>query len=195
MQLARRDPSLPFITVAALPKSQGAAPKLTDVPYGKEPANDAGLVSVRYRGVDVHGARAQQTVRNDPTSTGEYWQQLSGSLEDAISAARELAVIDGFTDEPAEGIYGRTSVAVLDAGKGVFQLLRMQFPDGMGDGMDPIISMPIDLVPASGSEVSVPYGAAEHHDFDRPDRVEVRFDDPRVKALVGVDSIALAPKR
>jgi hypothetical protein len=32
-------------------------------------------------------------------------------------------------------------------------------------------------------------------DFDHPDKVRVRFDDGRVAALVGVDSIAIAPKR
>jgi hypothetical protein len=61
--------------------------------------------------------------------------------------------------------------------------------------MDALISMPIDLVPASGSEVSVPYGAQGQRSFDTPDKVMVRFDDERVAALVGVDSVALAPSR
>lgn len=196
MKLALPDPSLSFVPVTALGAKTGSAPQLRDVPYGEEPRGDAGLVSVRYHGVETdrggdHASRF--TVRNDPTSTGEYWQQLTGSLDDAISAARELAVVDGGVDEPATGVYGRTSVAVLDAGDGVFQLLRMRYPDGPGDEMDPIISMPIDRVPASQSEVSLPYGPYGKRQFDVPTRVEVRFDDARVKALVGVDSIALAP--
>lgn len=57
--------------------------------------------------------------------------------------------------------------------------------------------MPIDRdVSASASRVSIPYGSSTQSDFDRPDKgVFVRFDDPRVAAVVGVDSIAIAPGR
>jgi hypothetical protein len=66
------------------------------------------------------------------------------------------------------------------------------FTDGMDDGMDPIISMPIeDRVRASKSQVGVPYGVNGGWGVVKPDTVTVRFNDPRVKALVGVDAIAL----
>ena len=86
-----------------------------------------------------------------------------------------------------------TSVAVLEAADG-WRLLPVAYSEGMGDGMDAIISMPIDRVGASVSDVSVPYDYNHGHGFDIPSRVQVRFDDPRVVALVGVDSIAIAPK-
>lgn len=196
MQLAPRDPRLPFVPVTPLGPKVGPSPELEYVPSGEEPANDSGLVSVRYHGVesDRHGdVSTRFTVRNDNANAGEYWQQLTGSFDDAVNAARGLAVVEGFEDNPAQGAYARTSVAILDAGNGVYQLLPMKYPDGMGDGMDPIISMPIDAVPASSSSVSVPYGRYGKRVFDTPTRIEVRFDDPRVMALVGVDSIALAP--
>src|SRR5690606_7859007 len=102
----------------------------------------------------------------------------------------------GFDDDPAKGLFARSSVAVLDAGRGVWNLIPIKYTEGLGDGMDAIISIPIDAeVTASGSEVSVPFGANGGRGFDSPDKVQVRFDDPRVAALVGVSSIAVAPGR
>jgi hypothetical protein len=113
-----------------------------------------------------------------------------------VRAARDLAVVDGYEDVPATGNFARTSVAILDAGNGVWNLARMKYTEGFGDGMDAIISMPIDkVVGESTSDVSIPYGFMNGVDFDHPDKVRVRFDDGRVAALVGVDSIAIAPKR
>jgi hypothetical protein len=199
MQLAPANPSLPFIAVTSLPKATGAAPKLETVDWQQRPDNEKGLVSIRYKGTDntkYHDAH-QLTVRNNPQFTGEDWYQVTGSFDDAVRAARDLAKIDGYEDNPATGHFARTSVAIIDAGKDAWQMLRLQFPDGMGDGMDAIISMPIDAaVGESTSDVSIPYGYMNRADFERPDKgVSVRFDDPRVKAVVGVDSIAIAPKR
>lgn len=194
MQLAPRDPSRPFVPVVALPAKEGPAPTLHDVHWRDQPGNDVGLVSVRYRGT-VDGDPTRFTVRNDPTFARREWHEVRGTLDDAIRAARELAVTEGFEEVPAEGYFGRTSVAVLEAARGAWHLTRMQYTEGMGDGMDARISMPIDRVPASASQVSVPYGKYGHRTFDVPDAVQVRFDDDRVAALVGVDSVALAPGR
>lgn len=191
MQLAPRDPSLPFVTVTALPTKAGAAPKLTEL--RTHVPNDDGLVSVRYIGHDKRGA-IQRTVRNHPEFASEPWYQVTGPFDSAVRAARELAVVEGFDDFPSAGKFARTSVAILDAGEGVWNLARMKYTEGFGDGMDAIISMPIDkVVGESTSEVSIPYGFMNGVDFDTPDTVRVRFDDARVAALVGVDSIALAP--
>lgn len=196
MQLAPVNPSLKFVRVQPLPAKAGAAPKLETVPWQQRPADEEGLVSIRYRGTDSHEVDHQVTVRNNPFATGEDWYQVTGSFDDAVRAARELALIDGYEDEPARGNYARTSVAVLDAGKGVWQMLRLQFPDSVDDDMPAVISMPIDpAVAESTSQVSIPYGYGRGADFDRPNKgVSVRFDDPRVAAVVGVDSIALAPR-
>jgi hypothetical protein len=198
MQLAPRDPSLPFVLVKPILARPGNAPVPVELDWQHEPSDTTGLVTVRYHGlvVDRHASdRAQLSVRNDQNGTGEPWYAVSGSIDDAIAAARELAVVEGFDDDPQAGTYARTSVAVLDAGAGTWHLARMQFSDGMGDGMDALISMPIDRVPAAVSQVSVPYGSHGAGRFDTPDKVMVRFDDPRVAALVGVGSVALAPSR
>lgn len=196
MQLAPVNPSSPFVPVTALPKADGPAPTAERL-VRDAPRDDKGLVSIRYRGTDHDGSVHQRTVRNDPMFTGRDWHRVTGSLDDAVRAARELAIVDGFDDDPATGSFARTSVAVLDAGQGVYDLLPLAYPDGMGDGMDAIISMPIDaVVGESTSQVSVAYGSMSGSGFDRPDKgVSVRFDDPRVAAVVGVDSIALAPAR
>ncbi|MCW2922858.1 MAG: hypothetical protein JWM98_262 [Thermoleophilia bacterium] len=191
MQLAPRNPALPFVVATPLPAATGSAPKLVDIDWKHQPDADAGLVTVRYQGTDPAGRTSQFSVRNHPTSTGESWYGVKGTLRDAVRAARDLAVTDGNTEAP--GNFARTSVAVMSANDGSFLLERMMYPDGMGDGMDPIISMPIDHVPASQSDVSVPYGDLGKRPFDVPSKVSVRFDDPRVIALVGVDSIAYAP--
>jgi hypothetical protein len=199
MNLSRPAMSAPFVPVAPLAPAAGPAPTAEQLGWKDEPADTTGLVTVRYHGTetDRHGSFATRfSVRNDPTGTGEPWYRVNGSLDDAIRAARDLAVLDGWEEQPAQGHFARTSVAVLAAGQGVWNLSRMAFPEGLGDGMDAIISMPIDkVVAASTSDVSVPYGPRSgRRDFDAPDEVMVRFDDPRVAALVGRDSVALAPK-
>ena len=199
MQLAPANPSLPFVKVTSLPKSTGAAPKLETLKWSERPENEKGLVSIRYKGTDntkYHDTH-QVTVRNNPFATGEDWYQLKGSFDDAVRAARDLAKIDGYEDNPATGHFARTSVAILDAGKGAWQMLRLQFPDSVDDDMPAVISMPIDpQVGEATSDVSLPYGYMMGVDFEHPDKgVAVRFDDARVAAVVGVDSIALAPKR
>jgi hypothetical protein len=193
MQLASVNPTAPFVPVSPLPAKAGDAPKLVDVPFGQEPKTGSHLVSVRYKGHDTHGDAHQLTVRDTADGgTGEYWYQVSGSFDDAVRAARDFALAEGETENPAAGEFARSSVAVLDAGNGVWQLQRMMYLDGMGDGMDPIISMPIDAaVTKEGSSVSVPFGDDPAFGFTKADSVSVRFDDPRVKALVGVDSIAV----
>jgi hypothetical protein len=193
MQLANVKPTAPFVSVTALPGTTGEAPKLVDVPFGKEPKTSGSLVSVRYTGRDTHGTTHQLTVSDTPGGApGCYWMQVTGSFDDAVHAARGFAIEEGDVEDPAAVTFARSSVAVLDAGKGVWDLQRVMFTDGMGDGMDPIVSMPIEeVVRASKSQVSVPYGDNSGWGFDKPDLVKVRFNDPRVKALVGVDAIAL----
>ena len=191
MQLAPVNPTATFVKVQPLPTQSGTAPTPQLVDWKDVPANDSGLVTVRYRGVDEHGGARVVTVRNTTDFTGAEWYSVQGSFDDAVSAARTLAVREGDVEQP--GHYARTSVAVLEAADG-WRLLPVAYSEGMGDGMDAIISMPIDRVGASESDVSVPYDANHGHGFDIPSQVQVRFDDPRVAALVGVDSIALAPK-
>lgn len=198
MQLAPRNPSLPFVPVTPLPKATGPAPKLVELDWKRTPENEDGLVSIRWKGTDnsrrqdVH----QVTKRNHPEFAAEPWYQVQGSFDDAVRAARELAVVDGYEDKPQTGNFARTSVAVLAADEGAWNLTRLKYTEGFGDGMDAIISMPIDpVVGESTSDVSIPYGYMNGVDFERPDKgVAVRFDDPRVAAVVGVDSIAVAPK-
>jgi hypothetical protein len=199
MQLAPVNPSLKFVPVTSLPKATGTAPKLETVSWDQRPDGEEGLVSIRYKGTDntkYHDVH-QVTVRNNPFATGEDWYQLTGSFDDAVRAARDLAKIDGYEDNPATGHFARTSVAILDAGKGAWQMLRLQYPDSVDDDMPAIFSMPIDpQVGEATSDVSIPYGYMNGVDFEHPDKgVAVRFDDKRVAAVVGVDSIALAPKR
>lgn len=191
MQLAPRDPARPFVAVKALQPAVGPVPDLEDA--GREGPDATGLVTVRYHGT-VDGRATRFSVRNDPFASGERWSALNGSFDDAVRAARHLAMVDGYADLPQAGRYARTSVAVLDAGEGRWLLHRMSFPEGMRDGMDAIISMPVDRIPASRSDLGVPYGRWGARPFDVPDRITVRFDDDRVAALVGVDSIALAPR-
>lgn len=196
MELARPATANPFITVQPLPAPTGPAPAVTDVDWRSEPADTRGLVTVRYFGTetDKHGSfPVRFSVRNDPTFSNEPWFAVQGSLDDAIRAARDLAIVEGGDDRPADGQLARTSVAVLAAGEGAWHLSRMNFPEGAGDGMDAIISMPIDRISERASVVSVPYGRYGARSFDTPTKVQVRFDDPRVAALVGVDSVALAP--
>jgi hypothetical protein len=193
MQLSHVNPTAPFVVPSPLPAKTGEAPKLVDVPFGQEPKVDGSLVSVRYTGHDSHGDLHRLTASDTPGGApGSYWMQVSGSFDDAVRAARDFAIEEGDTEDPANGSFARSSVALLDAGKGVWQLQRMMYTDGMDDGMDPIISMPIDTaVTKQGSQVSVPFGDSEAFGFTKADRIDVRFNDPRVKALVGVDSIAL----
>jgi hypothetical protein len=192
MQLTSLAPKLPFAPVTGLPSKAGPAPAVVEVPWQHEPSTDGPLATVRYFGNDTHGDPHQLTVKGYGDAGGEWWVQLTGTLDDAVRAARDFAVVEGFDDLPEQGEYGRTSVAVLDAGKGVWQLHRLMYRDGMGDGMDAQISMPIDTaVTKAGSHVSVPFGNDPAFGFQQADRVEVRFDDPRVKAVVGVDSVAL----
>ncbi|MCB0877734.1 MAG: hypothetical protein KDC46_01970 [Thermoleophilia bacterium] len=194
MNLARPATTAPFVKAQPLPAATGPAPDAPMLDWKDEPADTDGLVTVRYHGheVDKHGSFATRfSVRND---TREPWYRVTGSLDDAVQAARKLAVSEGDTEDPAAGRFARTSVAVLGAGQGVWHLSQLHYYEGMGDGMDAIISMPIDRVPESGSQVSVPYGAYGARGFDTPDKVMVRFDDPRVAAVVGVDSVAFAPK-
>lgn len=186
MQLAPADPTAPFTNVAALPAKAGAAPAVRTLGWDEGPADTAGLVSVRYD-VFQFGTSMQLTVRNDDLPS-EPWYEVRGTLRDAVRAARELAVVEGFEDDPKQGSYARTSVAVLDAGNGAWHLSRMSYLFGAGDEMDAIISMPVDRIPGGASQVSVPFGVT-------PERVTVRFDDPRVAALVGVDAVAVAPGR
>lgn len=191
MQLAPVNPTATFVKVQPLPTRSGTAPTPQLVDWKDVPADDSGLVTVRYRGVDDHGGARQVTVRNTTDFTGAEWFSVQGSFDDAVSAARTLAVREGHVEEPFR--FARTSVAVLEAADG-WRLLPVAYSEGMGDGMDAIISMPIDRVGASVSDVSVPYDYNHGHGFDIPSRVQIRFDDPRVVALVGVDSIAIAPK-
>jgi hypothetical protein len=193
MQLANVKPTAPFVSVSQVFDKIGTPPPLVDVPYGKEPAVKGSLVSVRYRGRDTHGTPHQLTVSDTPGGApGCYWMQVKGSFDDAVRAARAFAIEEGDVEDPAAVTFARSSVAILAHGVGRWDLQRMMFTDGMDDGMDPIISMPIeDRVRASKSQVSVPYGDNGGWGFDKPDTVTVRFNDPRVKALVGVDAIAL----
>ncbi len=194
MQLAPVNPSVKFVPVTGFadPDPTTPAPATRMLGWKEEPADTEGLVTVRYRGT-ADGAKSQFSVRNDPTSTGEPWYEVTGAFDDALRAARDLAIVDGYTEDPTNGHFARTSVAVLEAGEGVWHLSRMMYPDGMGDGMDPIISMPVDCIPASFSDVSVPFGDNGKRPFDTPDDVSVRFDDARVKALVGRENFAVAP--
>ena len=197
MNLARPNTAAPFVNVQPLGAKDTPAPEMTMVDWRNEPADTKGLVTVRYHGheTDRHGTDATRfSVRNDPFSSGEPWYEVRGPIEDAVRAARDLAVAEGYEEDPAAGTFARSSVAVLGVGDGVWHLSALRYPEGMGDGMDALISMPIDLVPASQSDVSVPYGQYGKRGFDTPDKVMVRFDDPRVAALVGVDSVAYAPK-
>jgi hypothetical protein len=194
MQLAPVNPSAKFVTPQPLPAVTGPTPTITPVPWQETPADENGLVSVRYFGTTADGDRRQLTVRNQHDFASEQWSSVSGSLTDAVRAARSLAVVEGFSDDGAAGVFGRSSVAVLEAGKGVWSLIPIKYTEGLGDGMDAVISIPIDTaVTATGSEVSVPFGAHGEDGFDKADKVQVRFDDPRVAALVGVDSVAIAP--
>ena len=186
----------PFTTVTALPTKTGAAPTVRPLGWDEVPAEQGSLVSIRYRGTDHDGSVHQRTVRNDHEFTSPQWFEVRGGFDAAVRAARDLAIVEGYDDTPSTGNFARTSVAVLDAGKGAFHLVPLAFSEGFGDGMDAIISIPIDaVVGESTSQVSLPYGYMSGADFDRPDRgVSVRFDDPRVAAVVGVDSIAVAPR-
>ena len=196
MQLAPVNPSAKFVTVQPLPAATGPVPTITPMPWDQTPENESGLVSVRYFGTTSDGDKRRFTVRNDHEFVSEEWSQVTGSFDDAVAAARTLAVVEGFTDNGAAGVFGRTSVAVLEAEQGTWNLMPIKFTEGMGDGMDAVISIPIDpAVTATGSEVSVPFGAYGEDGFDKADKVQVRFDDARVAALVGVDSIAIAPGR
>ena len=195
MQLAPVNPSAKFVTVKPLPAATGPAPTITPIPWNEpSPDNESGLVSVKYFGTTSDGDKRQFTVRNDHEFASEQWSEVKGSFDDAVRAARTLAVVEGFTDDGAKGVFGRSSVAVLEAKQGTWNLIPIKYTEGLGDGMDAVISIPIDpAVTASGSEVSVPFGAFGEDGFDKADKVQVRFDDARVAALVGVDSIAVAP--
>ena len=194
MQLSKVNPTAPFVNVQPLAADARPLPAIELVGWNEHPDEPTALVSVRYFGTTADHDKRQLTVHNDHEFTNESWSRVRGSFEDAVRAARHLAVNEGFTDAPEQGVYGRSSVAVLDAGAGIWNLIPVKYTEGLGDGMDAVISMPIDAeVTASGSEVSVPYAAYGEDGFDKPDRVQVRFDDARVAALVGVSSIALAP--
>ena len=127
--------------------------------------------------------------------SAEPWFAVTGSLNEAIRSARDLAMREGYDADPAGGRYARTSVAVLAPAEGVYHPARMMYPEGLGDGTDASVSMPIDQVPEVISEESVPFGTQGGRGFDTPDKVVVRFDIPRLKAPVGVDFIAVAPTR
>ena len=194
MNLASAPAASPFLSVTALAPKAGPAPATTMVDWREEPSDTKGLVSVRYHGTDEFGHRRQRTVTNDPFSNGEPWYEVVGTLDDAVRAAREVAVADGYDEDPAAGVYARSSAVVLAAREGAWHVQRLTFPEGMGDGMDALISMPIDIVDRRKSDVSVPYGAWGARGFDVPDRIGVRINDPRVAAVVGVDSVVYAPK-
>ena len=174
----------PFVPVKSIPFAQPSTPPKMD--RIDAPANDDNLVSVRYFGTERfgnHDHRRQATVTTDPPQwTGNDWYQVRGSLEDAVNAARDLS---DFKSEQT----GLSSVTVLDAGTGVFQLGRNQFLDSPDDEMPAYISMPIDGVPAAKSDVSVPYPDS----WGAP-REAVRFNDSRVAAVVGQDHWAVAPR-
>ncbi len=187
-------PASAFLPVTALAPKSGDAPKLEMVDWRSEPTDTKGLVSVRYHGTDESGHRRQRTVTNAPFANGEPWYEVAGTLDDAVRAAREVAVSEGYDDDPANGVYARSSAVVLAAREGAWHVQRLTFPEGMGDGMDALISMPIDVVDRRQSDVSVPYGAWGARGFDVPDRIGVRINDPRVAAVVGVDSVVYAPK-
>ena len=187
MQLAPPATSATFVrpTAFADQPATGPVPATRLLGWDEGPTDTAGLVTVRYHAVD-DGRPTRFSVRNDPEFTGEQWYEVRGSMDDALRAARELAIAEGFTDDPEAGVFARTSVAVLAAGEGAWHLSRMAYPEGLGDGLDAIISMPIDRFPAERSDVSVPF-------MGTPSRVGVRFDDDRVTALVGREHYALNP--
>lgn len=169
----------PFLKPMPLPSLDGPVPQMTVV---ASPEKGDKLVSVKYlnpEGKCAHEPGSLTVTSRRANYIGEDWRQMSGTLEDAVQAANHLAYFrdDDWFQKNEKGV---ASVAILDAGKGVYQLLRNRYTEGLGDGMDAIITMPIDRVSQKDADISYPTG------WTAPE-TRVRLNDPRVVAVVGTD--------
>lgn len=163
--------SAPALKPVPLPDLSGVATPKFDWNNTVSPER---TISVTYR----DPATGERMTRTAGPRFGDFGDScdVKGTFLEAVKAAQSFAA---FGEDTGNNEKWLSSTSIFQAKEGVYTLVRNMFLEGMGDGMEPRISMPIDPVVDSEVGNSIPWTGKN------APTATVRINNPDILAVVG----------